>query len=136
MLPRRGADGAGHSHTEVGYFNTGSSAGSSPTLSSAGQNRTIVQWLMSPGGRRVPPGHASSRGNHGFGPGPDGPDRGDERRRRSDGRQGRRERAAGAPRRSEEHTSELQSRQYLVCRLLLEKKKKEIIVIICLLFFI
>src|SRR3712207_7129099 len=29
-----------------------------------------------------------------------------------------------APRRSEEHTSELQSRQYLVCRLLLEKKKK------------
>src|SRR5258707_12387860 len=29
--------------------------------------------------------------------------------------------------RSEEHTSELQSRQYLVCRLLLEKKKKEII---------
>src|SRR5438445_5176332 len=35
----------------------------------------------------------------------------------------------GAPRerldqRSEEHTSELQSRQYLVCRLLLEKKKK------------
>src|SRR3712207_7114756 len=30
--------------------------------------------------------------------------------------------AARAPR-SEEHTSELQSRQYLVCRLLLEKKK-------------
>src|SRR3712207_8903932 len=27
--------------------------------------------------------------------------------------------------RSEEHTSELQSRQYLVCRLLLEKKKKK-----------
>src|SRR3712207_9175196 len=33
----------------------------------------------------------------------------------------RRERSAA---RSEEHTSELQSRQYLVCRLLLEKKKK------------
>src|SRR3712207_7140925 len=39
-------------------------------------------------------------------------------------------RAVAAPqlvaggRRSEEHTSELQSRQYLVCRLLLEKKKK------------
>src|SRR3712207_7934663 len=32
--------------------------------------------------------------------------------------------------RSEEHTSELQSRQYLVCRLLLEKKKKYIIVIL------
>src|SRR3712207_7633778 len=30
----------------------------------------------------------------------------------------------GAAGRSEEHTSELQSRQYLVCRLLLEKKKK------------
>src|SRR3712207_8892184 len=30
---------------------------------------------------------------------------------------------AGADARSEEHTSELQSRQYLVCRLLLEKKK-------------
>src|SRR3712207_7908435 len=29
-------------------------------------------------------------------------------------------------RRSEEHTSELQSRQYLVCRLLLEKKKKAV----------
>src|SRR3712207_7422485 len=29
------------------------------------------------------------------------------------------------PLRSEEHTSELQSRQYLVCRLLLEKKKKQ-----------
>src|SRR3712207_8439946 len=35
------------------------------------------------------------------------------------GRSGR-----GVPGRSEEHTSELQSRQYLVCRLLLEKKKK------------
>src|SRR3712207_7116776 len=31
--------------------------------------------------------------------------------------------AADAAVRSEEHTSELQSRQYLVCRLLLEKKK-------------
>src|SRR3712207_8032218 len=30
----------------------------------------------------------------------------------------------GLSKRSEEHTSELQSRQYLVCRLLLEKKKK------------
>src|SRR5438445_2540458 len=32
--------------------------------------------------------------------------------------------ATKALERSEEHTSELQSRQYLVCRLLLEKKKK------------
>src|SRR3712207_8157172 len=31
----------------------------------------------------------------------------------------------GDGRRSEEHTSELQSRQYLVCRLLLEKKTKQ-----------
>src|SRR3712207_8182983 len=31
----------------------------------------------------------------------------------------------GDPGRSEEHTSELQSRQYLVCRLLLEKKKNQ-----------
>src|SRR3712207_8634035 len=31
---------------------------------------------------------------------------------------------AGERGRSEEHTSELQSRQYLVCRLLLEKKKQ------------
>src|SRR3712207_7173010 len=33
--------------------------------------------------------------------------------------------AAGMVVRSEEHTSELQSRQYLVCRLLLEKKKND-----------
>src|SRR5947209_11025370 len=44
------------------------------------------------------------------------PSPGDQRSRRP---------ARGARRdRSEEHTSELQSRQYLVCRLLLEKKKK------------
>src|SRR3712207_8592479 len=35
--------------------------------------------------------------------------------------------AAGA--RSEEHTSELQSRQYLVCRLLLEKKNRHILLL-------
>src|SRR3712207_9053006 len=34
-------------------------------------------------------------------------------------------RSSDVPMRSEEHTSELQSRQYLVCRLLLEKKKKK-----------
>src|SRR3712207_8225099 len=44
---------------------------------------------------------------------------------RTGGRQSHRER-------SEEHTSELQSRQYLVCRLLLEKKKQIIIIyLIC-----
>src|SRR3712207_7069865 len=36
-------------------------------------------------------------------------------------------RPSASPARSEEHTSELQSRQYLVCRLLLEKKKKTLI---------
>src|SRR2546425_8276039 len=35
------------------------------------------------------------------------------------------QRRDGYPRRSEEHTSELQSLAYLVCRLLLEKKKKQ-----------
>src|SRR5437763_5560983 len=35
--------------------------------------------------------------------------------------------APAASRRSEEHTSELQSPMYLVCRLLLEKKKKKIV---------
>src|SRR3712207_7296178 len=42
-------------------------------------------------------------------------------RRERDRRPGERQAA-----RSEEHTSELQSRQYLVCRLLLEKKKQTI----------
>src|SRR3712207_7697285 len=37
-----------------------------------------------------------------------------------------------AGRRSEEHTSELQSRQYLVCRLLLEKKNKTLTQLTCL----
>src|SRR3712207_8707325 len=48
-------------------------------------------------------------------------------RRRSAPAAGRGSRAAARGRRgrSEEHTSELQSRQYLVCRLLLEKKKRE-----------
>src|SRR3712207_8975552 len=36
-----------------------------------------------------------------------------------------RSRSSDFGRRSEEHTSELQSRQYLVCRLLLEKKKNK-----------
>src|SRR3712207_8358929 len=44
----------------------------------------------------------------------------DRRERRTDGRVEERARRA----RSEEHTSELQSRQYLVCRLLLVKKKR------------
>src|SRR3712207_8984601 len=42
----------------------------------------------------------------------------------SEEEQQRRRRAIAELMRSEEHTSELQSRQYLVCRLLLEKKQK------------
>src|SRR3712207_8083283 len=45
--------------------------------------------------------------------------------RRGELRQLRFGQARGAEPRSEEHTSELQSRQYLVCRLLLEKKKPQ-----------
>src|SRR2546422_2250631 len=46
-----------------------------------------------------------------------------DRQRRARGHARRRSRMAP---RSEEHTSELQSRLHLVCRLLLEKKKKQI----------
>src|SRR5690242_21626225 len=46
----------------------------------------------------------------------------------SSGRAGQRH-ATGKLRRSEEHTSELQSHVNLVCRLLLEKKKKEDIIL-------
>src|SRR5258707_14450106 len=59
-------------------------------------------------------------------------------RRRPGGRRGRGPRPGGLRAavqgrvqtcaRSEEHTSELQSRQYLVCRLLLEKKEKSIVI--------
>src|SRR2546430_5776102 len=44
--------------------------------------------------------------------------------RRSSHRPGDRRQLATPPRRSEEHTSELQSQSNLVCRLLLEKKKQ------------
>src|SRR3712207_8174802 len=57
-----------------------------------------------------------ARGRHGAAA------RGPARRRRPGGRRAGRADPRRA-RRSEEHTSELQSRQYLVCRLLLEKKK-------------
>src|SRR6266436_7363232 len=52
--------------------------------------------------------------------------RSDRARRPAPERRGRRHRAAGS--RSEEHTSELQSRLHLVCRLLLEKKKKILLI--------
>src|SRR5438445_9160708 len=62
--------------------------------------------------------------------------RGLERRRKnggaSRGREGGEERRVLRESRSEEHTSELQSRQYLVCRLLLEKKKnRRILMLYC-----
>src|SRR5258707_9839631 len=47
-----------------------------------------------------------------------------ERNKGSDEDEERGQTPANRAARSEEHTSELQSRQYLVCRLLLEKKKK------------
>src|SRR3712207_8070064 len=47
----------------------------------------------------------------------------DQHQHEADDAQGRHR---GEDQRSEEHTSELQSRQYLVCRLLLEKKQKNI----------
>src|SRR3712207_8523808 len=58
---------------------------------------------------RAVPAHVRRR-QHGLRP--------EDRRRGQD-----RDPPPGARGRSEEHTSELQSRQYLVCRLLLEKKK-------------
>src|SRR2546425_5659622 len=65
------------------------------------------------GGRRA--------GCRGGGGGGRGRDRGEDGVRRHPHRRGREEDP-----RSEEHTSELQSLAYLVCRLLLEKKKKEV----------
>src|SRR3712207_7489591 len=53
---------------------------------------------------------------------------GRRRRRRADRRRRGEPAVDDAVHRSEEHTSELQSRQYLVCRLLLEKKKKDPII--------
>src|SRR3712207_7565915 len=71
-------------------------------------------------------GHSAGRRAAGAGGhGPEGAGGGGLPHPPADGRR-RRDRHLGArvrASRSEEHTSELQSRQYLVCRLLLEKKK-------------
>src|SRR3712207_7650816 len=67
----------------------------------AGRRVQRVELLRRPGGEGTPAQHWADRP-----------------RRRPAARR-------GAGDRSEEHTSELQSRQYLVCRLLLEKKKKK-----------
>src|SRR5258708_20131530 len=61
-------------------------------------------------------------------PGKDSGERGDPQGQREDGGQGKPRRMTQLPHcvtRSEEHTSELQSPDHLVCRLLLEKKKNK-----------
>src|SRR3712207_8058036 len=73
---------------------------SCPPAGASVRNRSRTEAAAPPASR--PDGSGSS------GPAPGGEGRAD----------------GGWSRRSEEHTSELQSRQYLVCRLLLEKKKK------------
>src|SRR3712207_7407812 len=74
----------------------------------------VVQVLDQPHARSPPVTPVGVHGEGGQGPASSGA----ERARPATARGGCRE-----ARRSEEHTSELQSRQYLVCRLLLEKKK-------------
>src|SRR3712207_8115198 len=73
--------------------------------------RRPLRHLVPPPRRRV---RAPRRG---------GERRGSDRKRRHH----RTSLCGGAAPRSEEHTSELQSRQYLVCRLLLEKKKSKLV---------
>src|SRR3712207_6998916 len=77
------------------------------------------RWARPRPGPSQPMGPVGGQGSPGGGAG--GPDtRDDDQRDREQLHRG--EDLA----RSEEHTSELQSRQYLVCRLLLEKKKNTI----------
>src|SRR5690606_41034503 len=93
----------------------GQGRGRGPAAQGAGPERERLDRLGGPGGGRDPVQPRSRR---------------QLRRRRLLVRplphQGRLDRAllGGAGRRSEEQTSELQSRENLVCRLLLEKKKK------------
>src|SRR5258707_6369925 len=75
-----------------------------------------------PQGRAGVPGPRDRRAEELLGEDRRGDRRGDPRTHRR-GLPARGDHHAQPPRRSEEHTSELQSRQYLVCRLLLEKKK-------------
>src|SRR3712207_7579701 len=80
-----------------------SGPGAWPDITSGGGRGACSARTCSPGPCRRPRGAPRRPGSRGGPPGPAG-------------------RARGCSR-SEEHTSELQSRQYLVCRLLLEKKK-------------
>src|SRR3712207_7914005 len=77
--------------------------------------------------RPRPPGRVALGVERGAAPAPPGPLQVRRPGNRPPDPAGERGAAVGGPPlrdRSEEHTSELQSRQYLVCRLLLEKKKK------------
>src|SRR5439155_18864469 len=91
---------------------------------------TRVVWLLRSGrlSDRLQPFGQLSEGHHGRGGGV-GVDRGDAELIRPLYRRVLRDRKDLDPedilQRSEEHTSELQSRGHLVCRLLLEKKKTE-----------
>src|SRR3712207_7428870 len=94
-------------------------------------NHTVLILGCARTPRRYPaPRRAPDRGPaHRAVPGGDGPQGAGWRRpprhsRRDIGNPAGLEAALSRTSRSEEHTSELQSRQYLVCRLLLEKKKK------------
>src|SRR3712207_8152320 len=83
---------------------------------------TLFRSRAGAGGERGDGGHGRGRGG-----GPD--DRPEEPPRPHGGERTRKARREPCPlhrrRRSEEPTSELQSRPYLVCRLLLEKKKQQ-----------
>src|SRR3712207_7539622 len=72
-------------------------------------------WLPAPRHLAQPQGQAAEAGDHAL----------DARRDRPADDQRRVGARLRTGPRSEEHTSELQSRQYLVCRLLLEKKKND-----------
>src|SRR3712207_7324447 len=63
--------------------------------------------------------------HRGHGAGGAGEGRPEQRPRLAEDARAAADRRGGTGERSEEHTSELQSRQYLVCRLLLEKKKQQ-----------
>src|SRR5687768_18122455 len=76
--------------------------------------RSLSAWRRPAAGRRSGPALLFDRQADDRGPGPA------PRRAPAD-----RSQRAGRALRSEEHTSELQSRLHLVCRLLLEKKKKK-----------
>src|SRR3712207_8011320 len=84
--------------------------------------RSLVVWSLNIVGTRASGSKLSSVGSCEGCRVPPGAEDGRWLRRHHSPPLGRAPRASPAAR-SEEHTSELQSRQYLVCRLLLEKKK-------------